>query len=130
MDLTQTKELLDHSISLWESSYYTWYSIFIILSILSIVLPLIIASGIVGDLWKRILGLATAVCVGILSWGNIGIAAGNFDEAATKLKIALVSYPNDQAKLADAYKAATDRLHNNGPTAIPQTSTTKTAQNP
>jgi hypothetical protein len=50
------------------------------------VLPLIIAARITGDMLKRIFGLLTAICVGVLNWGNIGIAAGNFDKAATILQ--------------------------------------------
>jgi hypothetical protein len=112
--------LINKEIRIWNKSYYTWYIIFISLSLLSIALPLIIASDLVpAHTTNRILALITAVCVGVLGWGNIGAAAGKFDQARTTLKVALASFPNDHSKLVDAYRAAMIVVQGNGPITPP-----------
>ena len=128
-DLAETKRQMHAAISTWTSSYFIWYTVFILLSLLSIVLPSLIAAALVpddlwklpADWWKRYLAFVAAVNVLILFWGNIGATAAKFDKARTVLKAALVSYPNEQSKLAAAYGAAMVIVEASGPTTPPNT---------
>ena len=84
-------------------------------------LPILIASDINGisNNLRKIFAVVTAMCVAVLNWGNIGIAAGTFDKAATILQNTSAIYPNDQPKLGAAFKEANDLLTGLGPTLLP-----------
>jgi hypothetical protein len=123
-DLIEIKKQVHATIHKWDNAHYSWYITFILLSIVAIVLPLLIASALLVDVWwNRILAFVTAVCVAVLGWANIGAAAAKFDQARTLLRIALVSSPNDHSKLSDAYRAAMIAVQGNGQSPLPAQAT-------
>jgi hypothetical protein len=123
--LAQTIKTIDSYSTFWQHTYWAWYSVFVILCVIALVLPLIIAAGVIKDaMWTRILGLITAICVAVLSWGNIGIVAGNYNKASEMLLNAKMQYPTDQPKLAAAFKEAGELTDTGWPTLLPQASIT------
>ena len=114
---------IDASIRTWTFSYYLWATVFYILCIVSIVLPLVITAGILSEGGNKVVGIFTAISVALLNWTNLGIIAGNFDQARSDLNLAKVNFPNDAAKLKVAYADA-QRLVRSVSPGLPQTSTT------
>jgi hypothetical protein len=86
-------------------------------------MPLVITADLCSARSNKILGILTAVSVAILNWANLGIIAGNFDQARTNMKLALIDFAEDQPKLKKAYGDAQMLVRSVSP-GLPQTSTT------
>ncbi len=121
--MSELVPLIKGSIDTWTFSYYLWATVFYILCVVSIAMPLVITAGLSGDRGNKILGILTAVSVGVLNWANLGIIAGNFDQARSDMTLALVDFSHDEDKLKQAYKDARARVRSISP-GLPQTSTT------
>ena len=121
--MSELTERIEESIGRWKASYYIWVTIFYVLCVISIILPLIISTGLLNDVQIKITSLATAASVALLNWTNLGIVAGNFDQARADLELAKINYPNDEnGNLRAAYGEAQKLVRAISP-GLPKTST-------
>jgi hypothetical protein len=107
--MTGTDPLLveiNAAIGTWNTSYYLWTTIFYILCVAIIVLPLLVAADIFGRTVNRVLAFLTAAIAAVVNWSNLGPTAATFEEARNQLVVARLAYYQDknQKALLDAYQ--------------------------
>ncbi len=92
----------------WGIAYYGWVTLFYAMTVLTIVLPGVIAAGIVKNDQARVLAGISAVLAGVSAWARLDVISANFDVARSDLNRAWVVYydNHDRGKLETALETA------------------------
>jgi hypothetical protein len=97
----------------WTLAYYLWTTVFVVLAILAIVMPLIVASGLIADNQSKtsrmVISLIGGIAAALFTGFRPNEYASGFDAAQAALGSAVVSYrlnTINNAQLASEYQRA------------------------
>ncbi len=98
------------AISFDRFSFYLWSVVFYELCLAALILPLLLATGALGQNWARVLALATALSGTVALWSNLDAVASGYGRAYSRLQAARIQYQTDHdaAALAAAFQASRD----------------------